>query len=61
MSTGTFSCPDASVSSGTMQVSITSSASGTCLPAGNYVCAFALNGNAIAYNCGGGTLQYRRQ
>lgn len=62
VSTGTFACPDKSLTSGTMQVSIASSAGGACLPAGAYVCAFGLNGNAMGYDCTGtGTLQYRRK
>lgn len=61
VSTGTFACPDASLSSGTMQVSISASGGGTCLPAGDFVCAFGLNGNAMAYDCTGtGALQYQR-
>lgn len=62
VSTGTFSCPDQNVASGTMQVSVLTSAGGVCLPAGNYVCGFALNGDTLAYDCtGGGALQYTRQ
>ena len=60
ISSGTFSCPDKTVTSGTMRVSINTSSGGLCLPAGDYTCAFALNGNAMAYDCGGGTLQYQR-
>lgn len=61
VSKGSFSCPDASVTQGSMKVSVDSSSGGTCLPAGDYSCQFALNGNAMAYNCGGGALQYKRQ
>jgi hypothetical protein len=61
VSQGTYACPAASVTSGTMRVAIDSSSGGACLPAGNYTCAFALNGNAMAYDCtGAGQLQYRR-
>ena len=35
ISTGTFACPDKSVTTGTMQVSVASSAGGACLPAGS--------------------------
>ncbi len=62
VSTGTFACPDKTLTSGTMQVSIASSAGGLCLPAGSYVCKFALNGNAMGYDCTGtGLLQYKRK
>lgn len=61
VSQGSFGCPDASVTSGTMRVTIDSSSGGACLPAGTYTCAFALNGNAMAYDCTGtGSLQYKR-
>jgi hypothetical protein len=61
VSQGSFGCPDASVTSGTMRVTIDSSSGGSCLPAGAYTCAFALNGNAMGYDCiGTGLLQYKR-
>jgi hypothetical protein len=43
-----------------MRVSIDTSSGGLCLPAGDYTCAFVLNGNAMGYDCGGGALQYHR-
>jgi hypothetical protein len=45
-----------------MQVTITSSTGGACLPAGTRTCAFVLNGNTMGYDCtGSGFVQYRRQ
>src|SRR5687768_5153264 len=61
VSNGTFACPVDTATQGTLQVSINSSTGGLCVPAGNYTCAFAINGNAMGYDCtGGGALQYRR-
>jgi hypothetical protein len=61
ISSGTFACPDKTITSGTMRVSINTSSGGLCLPAGDYTCAFALNGNGMGYDCGGGSLQYQRR
>jgi hypothetical protein len=61
LSNGTFACPAAGFTQGTMQVSINSSTGGACLPAGTYTCAFGINGNAMDYDCtGNGAIQYRR-
>jgi hypothetical protein len=61
-SNGSFTCPSSNVMSGTMPVNIATSSGGTCLPAGDYVCAFTLTGDSMAYDCtGSGALQYTRQ
>jgi hypothetical protein len=61
VSQGSYACPPPSVTSGTMRVTVDTSSGGACLPAGNFTCAFALNGNAMGYDCTGtGQLQYRK-
>jgi hypothetical protein len=62
VSSGSFACPEATVTSGTMQVLIGSSSGAGCLPAGDYTCAFTLEEDALSYDCtGSGSLQYRRR
>lgn len=61
-STGSFVCPDSTMTSGTMQVFIETSSGGSCLSAAGYICAYVLTADSMAYDCtGGGALQYTRQ
>jgi hypothetical protein len=60
LSKGSFACPDASSTAGTIKVSIDSSVGANCLPVGDTTCEFSLNGNTMSFNWGAGTLQYRR-
>ena len=61
MSSGSLSCPDPTLASGTLHVTIDVSGGGRCLPAGNYICFFELNGDSLLYDCtGAGGLSYIR-
>lgn len=53
--------PSAEIAGSELAASPDTSSGGACLPAGNFTCAFALNGNAMGYDCTGtGQIQYRK-
>ena len=57
-SSGTYGAPLGL--NGTVQVHITSSTGGLCLPAGTYSCTYTLEGNNLTFDCGSGALHYSR-
>lgn len=55
------SCPDSSMSSGTLHITVERSTGGTCLPIGNQTCAYTLSPTTFSYDCtGAGSLEYRK-
>jgi len=61
-STGSFVCPESTMTSGSMQVFIDTSGGGSCLSAGGYICTYVLTGDSMAYDCTrGGSLEYTRE
>lgn len=59
-STGTY--PNVTASSGFVIVNVTSTnGSGGCLPLGQTSCSYAVSGNTMQYNCGGGVLTFIKQ
>ena len=59
--TGTFACAEPNLSPGTMEVSVSASSGGYCLPVATHTCDFTLNRNSIGYDCSGeGALYYQR-
>ena len=57
-SSGTYAAPLGT--SGSVQVIITTSTGGLCLPRGTYNCQYTLAGNSLSFNCGGSAFHYTR-
>lgn len=57
----TFTYPNITTNSGVMTVTVAggSGISG-CLTPGSYNCAYGISGNSMAYDCGGGAVNFSR-
>lgn len=57
----TFTWPNFTATSGTAAINVTSSGGGgSCLPVGTTNCAYAISGTQLAFDCGGGVLNYTK-